>query len=228
MINFLECNDLFSHSSFYGLKKELASSHVDQEILNQIVLPAKTVSFHPQRHQEFLLGRFCASQAFLKLTGKPLLNLPIGENRQPVWPLEIVGSISHNQHWVGAAVASSKQLMGIGIDFEVMGRTRTELSGYITNEHDITQINSFNAEELLTLIFSAKESLYKALYPTVKKFFGFEAAAVTSLDPVKKIFIIELLIPLTVHLAPGRRYQFTGRYERDQQSCLTVIEVLHS
>jgi 4'-phosphopantetheinyl transferase EntD len=38
-----------------------------------------------------------------------------------------VGTISHNEFWVGAAVAKDTELLGVGMDFEVMGRTKLEL-----------------------------------------------------------------------------------------------------
>lgn len=91
-------------------------------------------------------------------------------------------SISHNQFWVGSAVSKSKSLLGVGIDFEVIGRAKLELSRYIRSSEDLKTHQFLNENELLTLIFSAKESLYKALYPTAKCFFGFETAAINEID----------------------------------------------
>ena len=119
-------------------------------------------------------------------------------------------------------------MLGLGIDLEGMGRAKTELTRYITSDKDLKAHNDFSQEELLTLIFSAKESLYKALYPSVKKFFGFEAAAVKKIDSQNKEFTIELLTHLSDVFTPGQRSLFTGRYEHDHQTCLTAIEILHS
>lgn len=228
MIDFSRIDGLFSHSLFVAFNREWEMDAEQLQLTSRLILPANIYQFHPARTSEFIQGRMCASMAYKKLTGRDLLELKAGDNRQPLWPPDVVGTISHNKHWVGAAVASSAELIGVGMDFEVMGRTRDDIAGYITNSNDVKNVEDLTSAELLTLIFSAKESLYKALFPSVKKFFGFEAAAVTALDPVSKTFDIELLAPLNDEFSPLRRSKFAGRYERDQQSCLTIIEVLHS
>lgn len=228
MINFEECKGLFIHSVYSVLKRDSVLEAADEALSLRMIYPADIEKFHSQRKDEFILGRICANKAFKNLTGAELVNLPVGPSREPLWPDNIVGSISHNKFWVGAAVAKKSTLLGLGIDFEVMGRTRQELARYITNEHDLTSVKGCTEEELLTLIFSAKESLYKALFPLVNKFFGFDAAAVTAVNTFEKTFEIQLLSHLSDVFSPHQRSKFTGRYERDDTSCLTVIEILHS
>lgn len=228
MIDFSHCQGLFRHSVFHALKRETVLSPENEKILSTLHFAEKITTFHPGRMQEFQLGRLCAYEAYYKLTGKELYSLPSGDNREPLWPADVVGSISHTQEWIAAAVAKSDVVLGVGIDLEGMGRAKSELSRYITNEYDLSVHPDFSPEELLTLIFSAKESLYKALFPSVKKFFGFEAAAVTDIDSQNKTFSIKLVMPLTLIFSPGQRSLFTGRYERDHQTCLTAIEILHS
>lgn len=228
MINFEECKGLFVHSTFSILKRDSALEADDKNLSQRLLLPNDLDKFHSQRKEEFILGRLCACKAYSKLMNDELLNLPVGPSREPLWPGNIVGSISHNKYWVGAAVAKKVSLMGLGIDLEVMGRTRPELARYITNDHDLTSVQGFSDEELLTLIFSAKESLYKALFPLVNKFFGFDAAAVRAVNIKDKTFEIHLLTHLSDVFTPDQRSRFTGRYERDNSSCLTVIELLPS
>jgi len=228
MINFEECNGLFAHSTYSVLKRDSILESADEALSSRMLFPPDIEKFHPQRKEEFILGRICANKAYMKLTGEELLNLPVGPSREPLWPGNLVGSISHNRFWVGAAVAQKNSLLGLGIDFEVMGRTRQELARYITNEQDLTSVEGCTEEELLTFIFSAKESLYKALFPLVNKFFGFDAAAVTDVNIHEKTFEIQLLTHLSDVFKPHQRCKFTGRYERDNTSCLTVIEIPHS
>ncbi len=228
MIDFSHCQGLFRHSVFHALKRETVLPPESEKILSTLQFPEKINTFHPARTQEFQLGRLCAYEAYYKLTGKELYSLPSGDNREPLWPADVVGSISHTHEWIAAAVARSNVVLGLGIDLEGMGRAKSDLSRYITNEYDLSTHPDFSSEELLTIIFSAKESLYKALFPSVNKFFGFEAAAVTDIDSQNKSFTIRLLMPLTSVFTPGQRSLFTGRYERDHQTCLTAIEILHS
>jgi enterobactin synthetase component D len=227
MIN-QDWSKLFLKSSFFGIHKtEDLSADLKSE-QSKILYDKSFDNFHPNRKEEFLLGRLCASKAHELCTGKKLLELKAYEDRAPAWPSDVVGSISHNQYWVGSAVAKKSELLGVGIDFEVMGRTKIELARQIKNGKDLTTHPDFSAEELLTLIFSCKESLYKALYPSVKKFFGFEAAAVREVNLDQQTFMIELITQLSSDFSPNKRATFEGRFAIDQNSCLTVIEIPHT
>jgi enterobactin synthetase component D len=216
---------LFSKSSFFAINKEEDLDNQLAKIQSQIIYDKKVDGFHPNRKDEFLLGRVCASKAFELCTGHELLSLPVNADRSPQWPSEVVGTISHNQYWVGAAVAKSSDLVGLGMDFEVMGRTRLELAKQIRTAEDIKQHPKLSDEELLTVIFSCKESLYKALYPSVQKFFGFEDAAVVELDLDNGTFTINLLTQLSLKFGISSHQSFTGRIALDNRNCLTVLEV---
>ena len=224
-------SSLFLQSSFFCLPKDKVQSASLLDLQNRLQ-NHDIDNFHPSRKKEFLLGRVCASKAYELYFGSELLTLPTAADRSPVWPKEVIGSITHNQNWVGAAVSSSQKLLGIGIDLEVIGRAKLELSRYIRSSKDLLTHQSLNSNELLTLIFSAKESLYKALYPHVKCFFGFEAAAVTNIDMAKGIFQIVLvkdISPLYGPSGPNGRFQFEGRFIIVEGNCLTVLEIpIHS
>lgn len=227
MINFAQCQNLFKHSTFFALKRDDELSSEQREIYSQLVFPEAISKHHPNRKEEFKLGRLCASLAHLKLKGVALNEIPIGTKREPIFPASIVGSISHTKEWIGAVVSDSKELVGVGLDFEKMGRAKQELTRYISTDNDITEVDGLSEEEILTLIFSAKESLYKALYPSVKIFFGFDSAAVTKIDTQSKTFTIELLTQLSSEFGPNGRSSFTGRFCCDSQTCLTAIEVTY-
>ena len=219
---------LFTKASFFYLKKEEALSSELVILQSKFQFNENISTFHPNRKNEFILGRICASKAYEKCTGIELLELESGKDRAPIWPSKVVGSISHNKNFVGAAVAKKNELIGIGIDFEEIDRAKIELSSHIKNSEDLKSHPDFSDTELLTVIFSAKESLYKALYPSVQKFFGFEDAALRSINPQKGTFEIELLNDLNPHFGSSTRKSFQGRYLALNKNCLTVIEVFPS
>lgn len=219
---------LFSKSSFFSLKKEENFSPELLKLQEKIELSDNVSTFHPNRKKEFILGRMCASLAYEKCMGSELLKLDSGLDRAPVWPDDVVGSIAHDKNYVGAAVARKNELIGIGMDFEEMGRTKIELSSHIRSSEDIKSHPAFSDEELLTLIFSTKESLYKALYPNVQKFFGFEDAALRAIDLEQGLFQIDLLTQLTLNFGPKARFSFQGRFTVQNKTCLTVLEILPS
>lgn len=225
MDNHLEWSQLFKKSSLFCLNKEEDLSEDLKHLHSRIHYDQAVDGFHPNRKQEFLLGRVCASKAYELCTGKPLLNLAPNKDRSPAWPNDVVGTISHNQYWVGAAVAKKADLIGVGMDFEVMGRTKLALSSQIRSERDVKTLAKFSDEELLTLIFSCKETLYKALHPIVKIFFGFEDAAVTRIDLEHNTFEIVLLSQVGPNFGPNGLNKFLGRFTIYNNSCLTVLEI---
>lgn len=216
---------LFSKSSFFSLKKEEDLSSELKILKSKLQLAENVSSFHPKRQNEYLLGRICAAKAYAACTGLELLQLETAKSRAPIWPDDVVGSIAHDKNFVGAAVAKKSELIGIGIDFEELGRTKLELSSHIRSSEDLLSHPDLTDEELLTLIFSAKESLFKALYPSVQNFFGFEAAALRSIDRANGLFQIDLLSELNPDFGPLSRFSFSGRFIAENNICLTVIEV---
>ena len=220
-------SNLFEKSFFFALKKDDKLSD-NLELLKSKIIHSEIVNlYHPKRKNEFILGRICASKAHEACTsGLELLSLPINEDRSPAWPLGITGSITHNQLWVGAAVAKNSELLGVGIDLELKGRAKLKLASHIRSSKDILIHPNFTDEELLTLIFSCKESLYKALNPIVKKYFGFKDAYLGSVDYERGSFTIDLLISLNENFGPSARYTFDGRFLMNEQTCLTVLEII--
>jgi enterobactin synthetase component D len=158
--------------------------------------------------------------------GHDLLDIPVAEDgRAPSWPSNVVGSITHSRHLVAAAISDTKLLIGLGIDLEEKDRVKIELAKNILSVQDLKIAPGLSERELLTLIFSAKESLYKALYPLVKKYFGFDKAAVTKIDLENKVFIIELLDVLSADFNPKKRFRFAGKFAFLNQHILTVLEI---
>jgi enterobactin synthetase component D len=219
-------NSLFESSSFFSLSKSEELSAFDQEIIKSLKIDEAVHSYHANRKEEFLRGRLCAYHAYKEQTGLELLRLPSQNDRSPLWPNGVVGSITHSTVLVGVAIAKSEKLKSVGIDFEEIGRTKLELASHLLTDKDISLYeNKLNMlpQEVLTLIFSAKEALYKTLYPEVKKFFGFHDAAVTELQDGK--FSIELLKDLNEVYGINGLKTFHGRYCIHAGHCLFVIEL---
>jgi enterobactin synthetase component D len=149
-------------------------------------LPERLHAAVARRQIDYLAGRDCARQALRDAGFDAPPPVATGQHGAPVWPTGFVGSISHCNGWALAAVARETQVQAIGIDMEE-GMT-AELALPIrkqiasdTEQHWLDQ-QPLPPEVALTLVFSAKESLFKALYPTVLRYFDFIDAEVTSLD----------------------------------------------
>ena len=147
-----------------------------------IEAPATIQRSVAKRQAEFLAGRVCARAALQQLEG---LNFSpaIGEDRAPVWPAHISGSITHSTGRAAAIVAQKNHWRGLGMDLEnLLNAERAErLAGEILTAPELKRMAAGPRDQLallVTLTFSVKESLFKALYPIVQQRFYFEHAEV--------------------------------------------------
>jgi 4'-phosphopantetheinyl transferase EntD len=129
------------------------------------------------RRQQFTAGRLLARQAWQRLGIAPqaLLN---DEQRVPCWPAGLVGSITHTHGWCAAAVARAEQVDALGTDVEAATPLDTELWQRICRPEELRVLETYAAPRaglLAKAFFSAKESIYKALYPRVRIFLDFQA-----------------------------------------------------
>lgn len=151
-----------------------------------IALPSSLNKAGPKRRAEFLAGRLCAQRALLRLQGHTYVP-SIGQDKAPTWPKGTVGSITHSDHWAAALVAKQEQFLGVGIDIErcLSKEDGQKLAGTLLTANERERLNELTVEQLalmVTLIFSLKESLFKALYPLVGKRFYFEDAELVAWD----------------------------------------------
>src|SRR5688572_29041761 len=132
------------------------------------------------RRQQFTAGRQLARQAWQALgrDAAPLLN---DARRVPIWPSGLVGTITHTQTWCGAAVAFASDVSGLGADVEASTPLELALWERVCRPEEQTFLNA-RPEALRGLlakgIFSAKESIYKALYPAVRIFLDFQGMSI--------------------------------------------------
>jgi enterobactin synthetase component D len=179
-----------------------------------------------KRQVEFLAGRVCAQQALEALTGDKPGAIPVQPDRAPEWPPGVVGSITHTANYAAALVASDSHYHGIGIDCEVMlSPEHLALQRHICVPEELEALQAahrdWTPEQLLTLVFSAKESLFKCLYRHVQKMFGFAAAQVIALERVPQTFIVQLEQDLTPHLCT--RSQWSGHFHCYGNLLMTVM-----
>ncbi|KPU57257.1 4'-phosphopantetheinyl transferase superfamily protein [Pseudomonas fluorescens] len=167
----------------------LLSTHFDSTRLasddfqrSAVEAPASIQRSVAKRQAEFLAGRVCARAALQRLEGLGYIPA-IGEDRAPVWPAHITGSITHSTGRAAAIVANKGHWRGLGMDLEnLLNADRAErLAGEILNPPELQRMTAndhYLRALLVTLTFSVKESLFKALYPIVQQRFYFEHAEV--------------------------------------------------
>lgn len=142
-----------------------------------VEIPASLSRAATKRLAEFVAGRRCAREALHLLTGHAV-SPGMAEDRSPLWPSGIVGSISHAGDQAIAVVGDAGRYLGLGIDLEKpLGETEAqEIAPSILTDKERRIFGDTVDAFTVCLAFSAKESLYKALYPLVRRQFFFEAA----------------------------------------------------
>ncbi|QFT60478.1 4'-phosphopantetheinyl transferase Npt [Sulfitobacter sp. THAF37] len=130
----------------------------------------------PARRREFAAGRAAARLALLD-AGHPAQAIPVQDNRAPVWPRKIVGSITHSRQLCLAVVSGEAQ--ALGVDAEIVQAMDEDMVSTICSEREISQESVLSRDRLALTIFCAKEAAYKAQFPLTGALFGFEVLDVS-------------------------------------------------
>jgi 4'-phosphopantetheinyl transferase EntD len=150
-----------------------------------------------KRRREFVTARACAREALARL-GFPGQPVGAGSRGEPIWPAGIVGSITHCAGYRACAAAPASELLTIGVDAEVADPLPPGLLGDIALPEERRWLERTAAERPGVswdrLLFSIKESVYKAWFPLTRSWLGFEDASVV-IDRQSGTFAAHLLVP---------------------------------
>lgn len=191
-------------------------------------LPAELASAVAVRQQEFEAGRYCALQALLQAGTENAPPIGILVDRSPAWPPGYAGSIAHSHGRATAAVALTSGILSLGIDFETVmddkqaSRVRERIL-LPADERVVSSLNDWSESERVTLVFSAKEAIYKCLRPLCGEFFGFEDAELTLLDEASGTFRFVLTKPIGGDFAAGWTGQ--GSFAKQSGWVYTAMEL---
>ena len=124
------------------------------------------------RRAEYSTGRYLAKQALGRL-GIDTSSIP-AEDRRPIWPAGVVGSITHSRHYALAAVCPRSHFAGVGIDIERTNRVTDKIAPKTMTEHELAGTDAGWPPFPRTANFSAKEAVFKAVNPIVGLMIGFK------------------------------------------------------
>lgn len=132
-----------------------------------------------KRRREFAAGRAAAHQAMAAL-GQAPEPIPVAENRAPVWPAGLVGSISHTRSCAMSVVAKQGNIRGLGIDVEEDKPLADDLWPAICSAQEQDWLRGQdNPGQLAKLVFSAKEAAYKCQFTVSERYYGFDGMELT-------------------------------------------------
>jgi enterobactin synthetase component D len=191
-----------------------------------VALPPQLAGAAPRRISSYLAGRYCANRA-MGSAGHPvpIPDVARGSSGGPIWPVGWTGSISHTDGTCVAVCGEKRVVSSLGVDCEqiVSLKVGTEIASIVAPEvsNGSAALGGLDLPVALTLAFSAKEALYKALFEQVGHFFGFEAAELVRISPNDRTLELQLVSDLTTRLRRGLR--FTLRYTRTKDLVITAL-----
>lgn len=218
------------------LKSELNVAHVvlgsvsnaQQQTLLKQYRPAEFEAWKPTRQSSFLAGR-AAVQQWQTEYSKAIFAVPRQSDGSPLWPASWLGSIAHSRteavavlHYCSPQV-SPRPLRGIGIDVESV-QEASMLAGSADllahqSEQKLFEDAGYAKEEALLAIFSIKESIYKAIYPSVKRYVDFLEVKIISIDR-QGYWIGQMCSGLAQELYESSR--ISGRLWQEQEQLYSV------
>lgn len=213
------------------LPPQAAAAEIYSDLFDVALFPEERAALAQAveaRRREFTTTRACARAALAKLGVAPV---PIarGPNGVPQWPPGVVGSLTHCAGYRAAAVAWAADIITIGLDAEPDQSLPEGVLGAVSSADERAHLTILASggpgPSWDCLLFSAKESVYKAWYPLTRRWLGFEEAEVT-ISPSDGSFTARLLVPGPV-LDGEDLTAFSGRWLARNGLILTAIAVPH-
>jgi enterobactin synthetase component D len=195
-----------------------------------ILFPNEIKNAVDKRQADFIAGRIAAREAllfagFIKNDRHAFPNVHIGKHRSPLWPKGFVGSISHTHNKAICITGEINNINSVGIDLEniLSNRVFNDIKEHIctTKEYELLIYNGFSPNIAGTLIFSAKESIFKTLYSTINDYFGFEIANLINVCSLRKSLVFKLNDDF--YRTNGLNQTYTVSYTIDCASVKTLL-----
>ncbi|WP_308440232.1 4'-phosphopantetheinyl transferase family protein [Streptomyces mashuensis] len=186
-----------------------------------------------KRRREFATVRACARTALGRLGVAPAPILP-GQRGAPQWPAGVIGSMTHCEGYRAAAVARAADVLTVGVDAEVHAPLPNDgVRGLITRPEEHGPLARLAAARPGVhwdrLLFSAKESVYKAWFPLTTMWLDFQDAVLdlaADASGTEGTFRARILDPAPLRAATGGRLSgFEGRWAVRDGLVVTAISV---
>ena len=147
-----------------------------------------SASLHPAERELVANGGRARLRAFS--SGRRAARCALGElgvydqpvlarGRAPLWPAQVVGSITHSATLAGAVAGYAAHWAGVGADLTPQGRLSARVAQRVLLPEERETLPN---DEWRTALFSAKESVYKAVNPLCGEFLAFRDVRITVVD----------------------------------------------
>jgi 4'-phosphopantetheinyl transferase EntD len=162
----------------------------------------------------------------LNRLGFPSVPIRVGENREPLFPPGVSGSITHSGNCCSAAVVRIGAVRAIGIDVEANTALDYAVARQILNQGELLHARSHSRHGNCcaeVLMFSLKEAFFKAAFPICKRYIDFSEVEI-QLSQMRGLCDIHILNP---DLATGlNRYCINAKYWFDSDYVYSAVTLL--
>lgn len=236
--------DEFCFKTDLGLKDKAIDIHIaqfDQQHFNDklfditnVYCPIAITHSVDKRKAEYFAGRYLVARQLQQLDFAHH-RLEPNIDRSPTLPSGIVGSISHSEDLACIAVLpsrnSNRESIGIDIQHLIANDVCRDIENMVANVDEIELMVKFGMihSEAVTLLFSAKEAIYKALGRFVTNSLDFGSATLIAIDKDTVKFALSQQVALptrsiisdSVARSDLRTVTCQYRYLEQQQAYLT-------
>lgn len=179
-----------------------------------------------KRKAEFLAGRVCAAIGWRRLgVEMPPKLLVSRSKRVPYWGKGLIGSISHSDTKAVFFASSSEKLQSVGVDIQDILTFEEALfiCDRVIDKEELCIANSFGftLSEAVSIAFSVKESIYKAVSPISEEYFDFLEAKI---EYINKEFV-KVKIAKEFKMRHLTSKCFKVAYTLKEQHILSYLEV---
>ncbi|MHA7837785.1 MAG: 4'-phosphopantetheinyl transferase family protein [bacterium] len=172
------------------------------------------------RQREFAGGRVLVRRL---LEARGIRDFPLlrDADRVPIWPLGVVGCISHTHDLAVAILSAGEPWAGLGIDVEPDEPVERGIERIVCRGPEKAWLEAAPDPEergrRCKMIFSVKEAVYKAFFPRTRTFWSFQDVTV-EIDPSQGRF--EARLPPSAD-----RDRIEGRLARRSGWLLATVHV---
>ncbi|MEX0335623.1 4'-phosphopantetheinyl transferase [Vibrio tubiashii] len=155
-------------------------------------LPLQLRQANYKRQAEFIAGRVAAHYSMNAFDQDQ--SVEINPDRSPLFPKTLKGSISHSRNLAIAATIPSEMIpdthLGIDIQHWFSREETDDVADLVCKDVEIERLQDthLSYQQKVTLIFSAKEALYKAIYPQVKEVLDFDVVELVDVGTDHLVF----------------------------------------
>ena len=169
------------HGRCIGVR--IPEADVDVDALAGALAPAehaRAMALPGPRRRTWTGGRMAMREALDRMA-LPLEAVASDDRGAPVLPAGVAGSITHKERLAAALVAFETRAC-LGVDVEIDVARPLDIASRVLRDAELDELDGLDAAERareVLLRFSAKEAIYKALDPFVRRYVEFKEMSVS-------------------------------------------------